>query len=126
MIDIRSIYASIANQAITRACEAHSLHGEFKGFRDAMDKLVEERREVDVEWIGYWSGDKKNRSNHVKRLRDELVDENVVTIRAIKACDDWLAVNSPEDTKNATETIVEANKPKLSSVLGLTWENKEL
>jgi hypothetical protein len=125
MIDIRSIYASIANQAITRACDAHSLHGEFGDIADASELIGEEFEELakelrydDVQYI-YPSILREESDINWERAYQESIDLAVVSIRNAHLC--------LRRMNNATETIETPNKPKLSDVImaDFTFEGKQ-
>ena len=108
MIDIRSIYASIANQAITRACEAHSLHGEFDSIGHGMSKLEEEFNECidECRKIIHTPNISSDMEKYelYERIFQESLDVAVVAVRLAH-----LAQSNLSAPKNATETIVEAN-----------------
>ena len=103
MIDIRSVYASIANQAITRACEAFEKHGSFKDIDEAHAVVREEYDELMYELTF--------KIYNVERAYQESIDLAVTALRCAHFLKSQLP--APEEA------------PKLSDVIGLTWEGKD-
>ena len=91
---ITTKYALIASEAIGRATNAYGIHGDFETIGAAMNKLSEERLEASLELSDFNNATTPEfRRKKVERLRDELIDEMTVCIRAIHACDAYLEKN---------------------------------